>query len=96
MTKDACYADTAYDSRKKKNVSPPDPALRKDRVERWFRSHPLPLGVNCSDLRFFADTTMAPAGGDVLDLLTFFKNQTDTLVISGHREAAHLPFSRPE
>jgi hypothetical protein len=48
---DNWYADTAYDSRKKKDLPPPDPAAWKGPKERTLRAHPLPIGVYCGDYR---------------------------------------------
>ncbi len=44
------YAQTAYDSRKKKDVPPPELAAWKGK-ERALRAHPLPIGVHCADYR---------------------------------------------
>lgn len=46
------YADTAYDSRKKKEVPPPDPAGWGTLGQRSLRAHTLPLGVHCGDYRY--------------------------------------------
>jgi hypothetical protein len=48
---DNWFADTAYDSRKKKDLPPPDPAAWKGLRERTLRAHPLPIGVYCGDYR---------------------------------------------
>jgi len=50
MDHDNWYADTAYDSRKKKDVPPPDPTAWQGK-ERALRAHPLPIGVYCGDYR---------------------------------------------
>jgi hypothetical protein len=52
MSHDNWYADTAYDSRKKKDVPPPDSAGWGDLGERSLRAHVLPLGVHCGDYRY--------------------------------------------
>lgn len=44
------YADTAYDSRKKKDEPPPDPTAWKGK-ERALRAHPLPIGVHFGNFR---------------------------------------------
>jgi hypothetical protein len=44
------YAPTAYDSRKKKDLPPPDPAAWQGEA-RALRSHPLPIGVFCGEYR---------------------------------------------
>jgi len=46
------YADTAYDSRKKKDVPPPDPAGWSKIAQRNLRAHVLPLGVHCGEYRY--------------------------------------------
>jgi hypothetical protein len=50
MENETWYADTAYDSRKKKDVPPPDPNAWRGK-ERALRAHPLPLGVYCGNYR---------------------------------------------
>jgi hypothetical protein len=52
MSHDNWYAETAYDSRKKKDVPPPEPAGWGDLGERSLRAHVLPLGVHCGDYRY--------------------------------------------
>jgi hypothetical protein len=52
MNNDNWYADTAYDSRKKKDVAPPDPAGWGTLGQRSLRAHVLPLGVHCGDYRY--------------------------------------------
>ncbi len=80
MISERDYAETAYDS-KKRNIAPPDPALWKDRVERWYRSHPLPQGVHCGDFRFEIDKSMARdlKEGKTQDLLTQEQMQVGSL-----------------
>jgi hypothetical protein len=50
------YAETAYDSRKKKDVPPPDASAWKGK-ERALRAHPLPIGVHCADYRAYLEKT---------------------------------------
>jgi hypothetical protein len=46
------YAETAYDSQKKKDVPPPDPAGWSKIAQRNLRAHVLPLGVHCGEYRY--------------------------------------------
>jgi hypothetical protein len=46
------YAETAYDSHKKKDVPPPDPAGWSKIAQRNLRAHVLPLGVHCAEYRY--------------------------------------------
>jgi hypothetical protein len=46
------YAETAYDSLKKEDVPPPDPAGWSRMGQRNLRAHVLPLGVHCGEYRY--------------------------------------------